>query len=293
MVINFLTQKKLNMSTINKLLTGLALATVMISSCKKDENKVFYEGGTAPVLTASASGTIPLSFVNSEKDAVKLSWTNPEYKFTTGISSQNVTYLIEIDTVGANFTNPNKQTVAVSNDLSKTLTQSQLNDYLLNQLQLQVSMEHNIEIRVKSSLTNSSALLISNALQFKVTPYAIPPKVAPPSTGKLYITGSASPAGWQCGCPTDVAPPSQTFTQVSPTLYELPNVTLTGGGAYLFLPEYGSWSAKYGFTGTKEENNVNGDDFKAGGEDFKAPAATGNYKIVVDFQRGKFTVTKL
>ncbi|HEX2847271.1 MAG TPA: SusE domain-containing protein [Chitinophagaceae bacterium] len=281
------------MSTINKLLTGLALATVMISSCKKDENKVFYEGGTAPVLTASATATIPLSFANSEKDAIKLSWTNPEYQFNTGISSQNVTYLIEIDTVGANFTNPNKQTIAVSNDLSKTLTQSQLNDYLLNQLVLVPAMEHNIEMRVKSNLTNNSALLISNALQFKVTPYAIPPKVAPPASGKLYITGSATPASWQCGCPADVAPASQTFTQVSPTLYELPNITLTGGGSYLFLPVYGSWSAKYGFNGSNNENNVNGDDFKAEGGDMKAPDATGNYKIVVDFQRGKFTVTKL
>lgn len=281
------------MSTINKLLTGLVLATVMISSCKKDENKVFYEGGTAPVLTASMSATIPLSFVNSEKDAVKLSWTNPEYQFTTGISSQGVTYLIEIDTVGANFTNPNKQTISVSTDLSKTLTQGQLNDYLLNQLVLVPAMEHNIEMRVKSNLTNNSVLLISNVLQFKVIPYAIPPKVTPPASGKLYITGSASPAGWQCGCPADVAPASQTFTQVSPTLYELPNVTLTGDGSYLFLPVYGSWSAKYGFTGSNNENNVNGDDFKAEGGDMKAPAATGNYKIVVDFQRGKFTVTKL
>lgn len=281
------------MSTINKLLTGLALATVMISSCKKDENKVFYEGGTAPVLIASASGSIPLAFANSEKDAVKLDWTNPDYQFNTGVSSQSVTYLIEIDTVGANFTNPNKQTIAISNDLTKTLTQGQLNDYLLNQLQLKPAMEHNIELRVKSNLANGSALLISNALQFKVTPFAIPPKVAPPVSGKLYITGSASPAGWQCGCGTDVAPASQTFTQVSPTLYELPNVALTGGGAYLFIPVYGSWSAKYGFTGGKEENNVNGDDFKTDGNDFKAPAASGNYKIVVDFQRGKFTVTKL
>jgi hypothetical protein len=280
------------MSTINKLLTGLALATVMISSCKKDENKVFYEGGTAPVLVASASGTIPLSFVNSEKDAVKLSWTNPEYKFTTGTSSQNVTYLIEIDTVGANFTNPAKQTVAVSNDLSKTITQSQLNDYLLNQLQLKVSMEHNIEIRVKSSLTNNSASLISNVLQFKVTPYAIPPKVTPPASGKLFITGDATPIGWQCAC-GEAEATSQQFTQVSPTLYELPSITLNGGKSFLFIPVYADWGAKYGFTGSNNENNVNGDDFKANGGDMKSPDATGTYKIVVDFQRGKYTVTKL
>lgn len=281
------------MSTINKLIAGLSLVVLTASSCKKDENKVFFEGGTAPVLTASVTNTIPLAFANSEKEGVVLRWTNPDYRFNTGTSSQNVSYLIEIDTVGANFTNPNRQTIGVSNDLSLSITQGTLNDYLLNQLVLKPAMEHNIEIRVKSNLSNNSATLSSASLKFKVTPYAIPPKVAPPSSGKLYVTGAATPAGWQCGCPTDVAPPSQTFTQVSPTLYEIPNIVLNGGQSYLLLPVYGSWSAKYGFTGSNNGNNPNGDDFKAEGGDLISPAASGNYKIVVDFQRGKFTVTKL
>nr|MBA2500941.1 hypothetical protein [Chitinophagaceae bacterium] len=68
---------------------------------------------------------------------------------------------------------------------------------------------------------------------------------------------------------------------------------LTGGGSYLFLPVYGSWSAKYGYVGANNANNVDGDDFKAEGGDMLAPPTTGNYKITVDFQRGKFNVTKL
>ncbi|PZR28042.1 MAG: hypothetical protein DI535_07735 [Citrobacter freundii] len=281
------------MSRFNKLIAALGLVAITAGSCTKDENKVFYEGGTSPVLTSSVTGTIPLSFANSEKEGIKLNWTNPDYKFNTGVSSQSVSYLIEIDTTGANFTNPNRQTIGISANLSTSLTQGVLNDYLLNQLQLKPGMEHNIEFRVKSNLANNSAALLSNVLKFKVTPYAIPPKVTPPASGKLYITGAATPAGWQCGCPTDVAPASQTFTQVSPTLYELPNIALNGGQSYLLLPVYGSWSAKYGFTGSNNANNVNGDDFKAEGGDLMAPAANGNYKIVVDFQRGKFTVTKL
>ena len=87
---------------------------------------------------------------------------------------------------------------------------------------------------------------------------------------------------------------SQKFNQISPTLYELPSITLTGGGSFLLLPVYGSWSAKYGGTGaSNNSNNVNGDDFRDGGSDLLAPPVTGNYKIQVDFQRGKFTVTKL
>ncbi len=110
------------------------LLAFVISSCKKDEHKIFLENGTAPVLDASVTGSIPLSFANKDKEAVNLRWTNPDYKFTTGISSHNVSYQIEIDTAGANFSNPQKQTISVSSDLSKSFTQQVFNDYLLNQL---------------------------------------------------------------------------------------------------------------------------------------------------------------
>lgn len=270
----------------------LGLGLFAIWSCKKDENKNYFEDSTAPVLTATKTGTIPLSFATKDQEAIKLSWTNPAYKFTTGVSSQDVSYVVEIDTTGANFTNPKRKSIAVSKELSIAFTQNDFNDYLLNQLELKSGVPHNVEIRVKSSLATGAVELPSNVLKFTVTPYAIPPKVTPPASGKLYITGSATPASWQCGC-GEAELTSQKFTQITPTLYELPSIALTGGNSYLLLPVYGSWSAKYGYTGSGNANNVDGDDFKEGGNDIKAPAGSGNYKIQVNFQTGKFTLTKL
>lgn len=264
----------------------------IVASCKKDEHKIYLEEGTAPVLSANKTGTIPLSFANQDQEAIKLSWTNPNYKFTTGLSSQNVTYQIEIDTTGSNFTNPLRQTITVSNDLNKSFTQKEFNDIVFNQMKLKPAMAHNMEIRVKSFLGTNSAALTSNVLKYTVTPYVIPPKVNPPSTGKLFITGGATPASWQCGC-GEAELASQQFTQVTPTLYVLNSIQLTGGGSYLLLPQYGSWAAKYGGVGGNNSNNVDGDEFKENGSDLKAPAATGNYKIEVDFQSGKFKLTKL
>ena len=269
-----------------------SLLLFIFSSCEKDENKIYFEGGTPPVLSSNLAATIPLSFANADKEAIKLSWTNPDYKFTTGVSSQGVNYLIEIDTTGANFTNPKRRTLAIANSLNKTITQGELNDYLLNTLELKPSMTHNIELRVTSSLIGNSIPLPSNVLKFAVTPYSIPPKVAPPASGKLYITGGATPASWQCGC-GEAELVSQKFMQMSPTLYVLPSINLKAGESFLFLPVYGSWSAKYGFTGSGNANNVDGDEFKAGGNDIKAPASTGNYKIEVNFQTGRYTLTKL
>lgn len=274
----------------NRLLL-LTAFLVGLAACKKDEKKVYFEGGTAPVLTASRTTTIPLSFVNKDQEAIKLSWTNPNYSFTTGTSSQNVTYQVEIDTTGANFTNPNKKTIAISNNLGVSFTQGEFNDFLLNQLLLDSTMSHNIEIRVRSAI-GSAVPLYSNVLKYTVKPYAIPPKVDPPPTGKLFITGSATPASWQCGCgEPELA--SQQFTRVNNTLYVLPSIALTGGGSYLLLPQYGSWSAKYGGLGSNNSNNVDGDDFKANGGDLLAPPVSGNYKIEVNFQTGKFKLTKL
>lgn len=282
-----------------KIFSHLFLLAMVVTSCKKEENKIYYEGGTNPVLTAvtnSGTSEVAMGFATQSENAVTFNWTNPDYKFTTGVSSQDVSYTLEIDTAGAGFTNPNKKTVVLSKLLTLKLTQSELNDYMLNQLVLAPSIPHTLEIRVKSSLVNNSAVLISNVITLTVTPYTIPPKVNPPAAATLYITGSATPASWMGGGDPEVL--SQKFTKVSETLYEL-TVNLNGGASYLFVPRYGNWSAvspdpeKYGFTGANNGNNVNGDDFKPFGGDMLSPAASGTYKIVVDFQRGKFTVTRI
>ena len=138
------------MKYVTKLFLSI-LAAVTIFSCQKADNKISYTGGTAPVLTANTA-TITLAFVTKDNPAVTLSWSNPKYIFTTGLSSQDVSYLIEIDTTGSNFTNPNRKTLQISKNLSTTITQNDLNDYILNTLGLVVSVPHNIEIRVTSSL---------------------------------------------------------------------------------------------------------------------------------------------
>lgn len=277
------------MKNILKHLGYASMLVLLLASCKKDENKDYYEGGTAPTLTASSTGSIPLGFATASQRAVLLSWTNPNYMFTTGVSSHDVSYLVEIDTTGANFTNPNKKVVAVSNDLSLDITQTQLNDYLLNQLQLTPGVPHNVEIRVKSTLENNSAPLASNVLKFTVTPYTIPPKVDPPTNGTLWATGDAFASSWANPLlsPYDV---SQKFTAISPTVYQL-TVDMPGGGGYKLIQTQGDWNTQYHMvTGTWE-----GGDFEKKNSDpqFPGPPGPGRYKITVDFQRGKYSVIKL
>jgi hypothetical protein len=267
------------------------IVAVGLFSCEKDENKVIFEGGTAPVLSASST-QIPLSFVNRNQPAISFNWSNPNYKFTTGLSSQDISYIMEIDSAGSNFTNPNRKSITIANDLSRTFTQSEFNIFLTSQLQLPVDVTKDIDVRIISTLGNNIGALVSNVMRFSVRPFSPPPVVAPPTTNKLFITGSATPASWQCGC-GEAELASQRFTRVSNTFYTI-NINLSAGGSYLLLPQYGSWSAKFGGTGgNNNSNNVNGGDFRDGGSDLLAPPVGGLHRIDVDFQRGKFTVTKL
>jgi starch-binding outer membrane protein SusE/F len=272
------------MKNIFKRLLVLVVATSFLYSCEKDENQVIFEGGTNPVLKASSTSSMVLDINNKNATAVRFDWTNPDYSFNTGLSSQNVTYTLEIDTVGSNFTNPKRVQKAISNDLSVTLTVGELNSLLLGAEWLE-AISHNFQIRIKSSLEGGTVPLYSNVIAITVTPYL---DVLYPVPNALYITGSATPASWQCGC-NEPELLSQKFTKVSSSRFEL-TIELSANNSYLFLPVYGSWSAKYGFTGGGNTNNVNGDNFKPEGNDIKAPGTTKPYKITVDFKTGKFTL---
>lgn len=106
-----------------------------------------------------------------------------------------------------------------------------------------------------------------------------------PASGKLFIVGGATAGGWNNPVPA----PSQEFSRIDETTFG-GIFQLTAGQSYLLLPVNGSWAAKYGANGSNNSNNPAGDDFKAEGGDMMAPAATGWYKMTVDFQTGKFSV---
>ncbi len=276
------------MKNISKILILALLATTTLFSCKKDESQVTYVSGKNPTLTSSVAdgSTLPLSIADKDLVALKLSWTNPDYAFSTGISSHSVTYNIEIDTTGSNFSNPIREKVIVSADLSKDITVGDLNRYLVADMKLKSDQVHNIEVRVVSTIGNSAAALASNVFKYKTTPYEIL-KIALPASGKLFLVGNATPGGWSNPVPV----PSQEFTKVG-SAFEL-TVNIIGGNSYLLLPVNGDWGDKYGGTGSSNNsNNPLADDFKRGGSDLLAPAASGLYKITVDFKEGRFKFEK-
>lgn len=269
-----------------KALVLIAVSAMGFAGCKKDETKNFFLGGKNPSLSANKN-SVALSPTTEADQAIAFSWTNPDYQFSTGISSHDVQYTLEFDVTAA-FTSANKYATSISKDLKKSYTVLELNNILGNTMVLEFGKEHTIYARIKSSLRYESAtngVLTSNTVTFKATPYAPPPAVTPPASGKLVLVGSGSPGGWD-----NNASNPQVFTKVSNTLYEL-TINLVGNGSVLFLPVPGSWDIKYGWDGSNNGNNVNGDKLALGGGDIKVPATSGKYKITVNFQTGRFTIT--
>lgn len=274
------------MKNIIKILLAFMVIAPTWLSCKKDENRVIFEGGTEPVLTVSSTSPMVLVIANKDNFALKFDWTNPNYRFNTGISSQDVTYILQMDTTGANFTSPKKYEKAISKELGVSYTIGELNAAILG-MDLKENMAHNIEMRIKATLINNSVPLYSNVIKVVVTPYL---DVVYPVPANLYITGAATPGNWMGGGDPELL--TQKFTKISSSDFEIASLAINGGVGFLFVPVYGDWGNKYGFTGNALENNVNGDSFKPNGSDFKSPVS-GNYKITVSFKTGKYTFTKL
>lgn len=275
------------MKNISKWIILPAMLATLFWSCKKDENKDYYVGGTMPVLTASDTA-LKLLPANATQNAITFKWTNPNYQFTTGISSQNVSYQLQIDTLGSNFTSPKMFTLTVASDLSKTFTVDEINSDLSNKMGLATGIQHTVQMRIVSSLgSNGAASLTSNVLQFKTTPYSPPPAITPPTTGTLYIVGAAAPGGWSNPIPAaNLA--AQTFTKVSNTDYQL-KIALIGGAEYKLIGTAIDYSLQYSVA--VADTYPTGGPFVANGANSIAPATSGTYLIDVNFQTGYFTVT--
>jgi starch-binding outer membrane protein SusE/F len=276
---------------MKKILSAIIMSSLllMLVSCEKEENKIYFEGGTAPVLTASSTTPLVLTGANAANTAIQFSWTNPNYRTTTGISSLDVNYTLQIDTTGSNFTNPRMQEVTFSKDLSKAFTVKELNALFgAAKMNLVSGIPHNVEFRLKASMAGGAAPLYSNVIKMVITPY-LDVAVPLPTTSELWATGDAFASGWAnpLGNPYDV---SQKFTKVSNTLYEL-TVAMPGGGNYKILQDNGRWDTQYHMLpgGTWSAGSFEKKDSDPG---FPGPPTAGTYKIRVDFITGTYTVVK-
>lgn len=260
----------------------IVLMVLAFSACEKAERLPYYGEGEGVTLSATSTSIAP-AMGDSNNSVLHLQWTSPDY----AIDSSNVKYIVEVDGAGNGF--KDAITRELSGDRDTGFLAKELNKFATDH-QWEFNKPHDMEARVISSYPNNNDRKISNVLAFTYTPYLVPPEVAPPASKALYIVGSATAGGWN-----NPGPVSQQFTMIDSVTYE-GIFYLNGGGQYVFLPlNNGDWSHKYNVADMSLPGLAAGGDFGAdmGDANIPAPEKTGMYKITVDFQHGKFTVTNV
>ncbi len=245
-------------------------------------NNERYVSNVAQVTITPYADPSKLTTENTTVSGTSATSTNHSNTFTWSPAfpgySGTVTYVIQYDSAGKNFVTPLQIAgYGGASVYSASLNQADMNTTALAS-GIAAGATGKVEYRVKAT-TASGGVAYSNIVTVTITTFSpVPPN--------LYIVGDATPGGWNNPVPV----PSQQFAKLDAYKFSI-TIGLTGGKSYLFLPVNGDWTHKYGGIGANNTNNVNGDDFKPEGADMKAPATTGVYKIVVDFQTNKWTVT--
>lgn len=262
----------------------LLFTGTILSSCEKDEVKVTFEGGTPPVLTVSSTNTVVLSKSNENFSSLQFHWTNPNFEFSNGVNTQDILYTLQVDTVGSNFSNPRAIQLSFSRELTTSFRVKELNT-TLSSLELKDFMPHNFEFRIKATIANSTLSIYSNVVQVTISTYL---DVVYPVPDRLFITGAATPAGWMAG--GDPIVQTQEFTKINTFTFQINSLQLNPSVGFLFVPVYGNWDNKYGFTGDGLANTPAGDFFRPNGNDIISPSVPKAYKITVNFKTGRFSI---
>ena len=267
------------MKSIKNFIFLAAGITGLLMACNKVGDLPSYNAGTPTVLSASSATVAPLP-ADSNNTALTLNWTFAKH----ATDSASIKYTIEIDSTGKNFARASTKIVLGS--LSTPFKAKELNAILLS-YGYAFNVPVDMDIRVISSYGNNNERLTSNVLKIRMTPYKIPPKIALPTTLKLFIVGDASAGGWNNPVPV----PSQELVRLDETTWG-GVFQLTGGKQYLLLPLNGDWGHKFSVANGGLAGLSGGGDFGYDlSDNFPGPATTGLYKIIVDFQTGKFAVT--
>lgn len=248
-------------------------------ACEKAPDLPYYGEGNAVTLSAASTSIAPQP-ADSNNLVLNLSWTDPQY----AVDTSRYKFVVELDVEGNQFKNAIKKTVLGQFDTG--FLAKELNAFAVEH-QWEFNKPYKMEARVLSSYQNNNDLKISNVIPFTYTPYKVPPKIALPESGHLYLVGDASQGGWNNPVPI----PSQEFSQLDETTFA-GVFNLNGGKQYLVLPDNGSWDKKYSIADQGVPGVAEGGDFGFGlDKNFIGPANAGWYKIVLDFQHGKYTVT--
>jgi starch-binding outer membrane protein SusE/F len=237
---------------------------------KSNTIKVDIKSYLVPItVVPSSAAPLVLQVSNASNTAVSFNWN------ASNFGSNEIKYALQIDTAGGNFAKP--QVKQLGTALSAGFTVNELNTIAIAAGVIGGTTK-NVIFRIVSYLGNYATPLVNSAT------VSIPVTTFTPLPPALYIVGDATPGGWNNPVPV----PSQQFSRLDAVSYGIV-INLTAGKSYLFLPLNGNWDHKYG--GASAAGGTLLADGAVPGSNTPAPATSGMYQIVVNFQTNTYTVT--
>jgi len=167
----------------------MAVAAIIISSCKKDEVKTILNVGAAPSLAANNTSLVLLQ-ANANNDAVKFTYSPATFGFDAA-----VTYVLQIAKGGTSFASASTTEVGLSNisPMEKSFKVVDFNRELLKIINYGTATP--VEVRVKATVAAAAPPTYSNVVTITATAYRDIIKYAFPNA--LNIAGNFQ--GWDPG----------------------------------------------------------------------------------------------
>lgn len=235
----------------------LLLIGLFVFSCEKDEDMAVADLKTNSTLTADKT-SIVLTKPNATQNAIKYSWTNPDYGVKVALSNQ-----LQFAVQGSNFASPkNVDLAAGSTQISYTV--EELNTVLLA-MALTPDVAANVQVRLKSTV--GSSVTYSNVTNLAVTPYAL--------ISYMYAPGKYQ--GWDPTTANTLVSANSNGVYVG---YIKFLATTDGGLAFKITPQK-NWNNSYGTSGTFSSLVNTIPVLYNGGGDILAPGI-GYYQTTID-----------
>lgn len=148
---------------INYIIVGF-LAILFVTSCKKDENRIFIEPAASFNLVSNYSTPLTLMQANQADTVLKFTRDSASFGFNAAI-----TYTLQIAKVGNAFTSANTATTDFTSAKNIYYTVKDINKALIVISAIGVETEY--QARVLASVADSADPVYSNIVKFKATPY--------------------------------------------------------------------------------------------------------------------------
>jgi hypothetical protein len=257
---------QINRNKMKKLLGSclyMVAMALLFSSCKKDLPLVILDTSNPKSAKLSATESkIVLMEARESNTAIIFNWTRPAYNFEGSFK-----HTLQFAKAGTNFASPLNESAGT--DLTKAYTEKAFNALMLS-LGIPALTQGNVEVRVKSVLSDSVAPLYSNTQNIAVTPYNI--------EQFLYVPGDYQ--GWDPASAGIIRSPAKN-KQYEGYIY------IAGGSGEFKFTDAPNWNnGIFGDATTGTSGNVAspGNNFKVGPPGF--------FKINANLNNNTWTQTK-